>query len=140
MWRPSERIRFESSRGQMPTREEAERSLLFSPLSIGRLNVEQRTWVPVMVPWRATDDGFVSDAILAWYDRFAKGRPGAIVVEATGVRDVPSGPLLRISDNRFIPGLTRLADVVKRASGRRTRLFIQLIDFLRNRANSLNGS
>src|SRR5262245_16279441 len=29
------------------------------------------------------------------YSRFAEGRPGVIVVEATGIRDIPSGPLLR---------------------------------------------
>ena len=82
-------------------------SLLFSPLSAGRLQLADRTWVPAMVPWRATDDGFVTDDVLAWYERFAEGQPGAIVVEATGVRDIPSGPLLRIGDDRFIPGLAR---------------------------------
>ena len=71
----------------------------------GRLALEQRTWVPAMVPWRATEDGFVSDAVLAWYERFARGRPGAIVVEATGIRDVPSGPLLRIGHDRYLDGL-----------------------------------
>ncbi len=84
-----------------------------------------------MVPWRATDDGFVSDDVLDWYRRFAEGQPAALVVEATGIRDVPSGPLLRIGHDRFIPGLQQLAAVVREASGGRTRLFIQLIDFLR---------
>ena len=37
--------------------------------------------------------------------RFAEGRPGVIVVEATGIRDIPSGPLLRIGHDRYIPGL-----------------------------------
>ena len=83
-----------------------------------------------MVPWRATDEGFVTDDVVAWYRRFAEGQPGVIVVEATGVRDVPSGPLLRIGDDRFIPGLRRLVDAVRQASGGRTRLFIQIIDFL----------
>ncbi len=83
-----------------------------------------------MVPWRATDDGFVTDAVLAWYERFAQGQPAAIVVEATGVRDIPSGPLLRIGDDRFIPGLRQLVDIVRRASDGRTKLFIQIIDFL----------
>ena len=83
-----------------------------------------------MVPWRATDDGFVTADVLGWYERFAKGQPGAIVVEATGVRDIPSGPLLRIGDDRFIPGLTTLVETVRRASGGRTKLFIQIIDFL----------
>jgi 2,4-dienoyl-CoA reductase-like NADH-dependent reductase (Old Yellow Enzyme family) len=130
MWRPPERIRYTSAAGRVPSRENAERSRLFSPLTEGRLSVEQRTWVPAMVPWRATEDGFVSDAVVAWYERFARGRPGAIVVEATGIRDVPSGPLLRIGHDRYIDGLRRLVDVVRRASGGGTRLFIQIIDFL----------
>jgi 2,4-dienoyl-CoA reductase-like NADH-dependent reductase (Old Yellow Enzyme family) len=86
-----------------------------------------------MVPWRATEDGFVTPEVLAWYERFARGQPGALVVEATGIRDIPSGPLLRIGDDRFLPGLAELVRTVRRASGGRTRLFIQLIDFLRIR-------
>ncbi|ARQ00601.1 NADH:flavin oxidoreductase [Pseudorhodoplanes sinuspersici] len=130
MWRPPERIQFEPKHGRIPTRAEAEGSRLFSPVTTGPVTLEQRTWVPAMVPWRATEDGFVTDAVVEWYARFAKGRPGAIVVEATGIRDVPSGPLMRIGDDRFIPGLKRLADAVREASDGQTRLFIQLIDFL----------
>ena len=130
MWRPPERIRYASQTGRIPSREEAERSRLFSPLEEGRLSLAQRTWVPAMVPWRATEDGFVSDAVVAWYERLARGRPGAIVVEATGIRDMPSGPLLRIGHDRYIEGLKRLVHAVRQASGRQTRLFIQIIDFL----------
>src|SRR4030095_2095115 len=64
------------------------------------------------------------------YRRFAQGRPGVLVVEATGVRDIPSGPLLRIGDDRFIPGLRQLVETVREASGGETLLFIQIIDFL----------
>lgn len=83
-----------------------------------------------MVPWRATADGEVTPEVLSWYGRFAEGRPAVIVVEATGIRDVPSGPLLRIGHDRFVPGLARLVEEVRARSGGRTRLFIQLIDFL----------
>ena len=113
-----------------PTAEEAAQSRWFSPISCGPLRLEQRTWVPAMVPWRASEEGLVTPEVIAWYERFAAGRPGALVVEATGVRDVPSGPLLRIGDERFVPGLTRLAAAVRAASGGHTRLLIQLIDFL----------
>ena len=113
-----------------PSAEQAAQSILFSPLTAGRLQLADRTWVPAMVPWRATEDGFVTPDVLQWYERFAAGQPGAIVVEATGVRDIPSGPLLRIGDDRFIPGLRDLVDVVRRASNGRTKLFIQIIDFL----------
>jgi 2,4-dienoyl-CoA reductase-like NADH-dependent reductase (Old Yellow Enzyme family) len=130
MWHPDPFVRHQLPDARWPSLEEAATSRLFSPLSVGRLQVADRTWVPAMVPWRATDDGFVTDDVVAWYRRFAQGQPGVIVVEATGVRDVPSGPLLRIGDDRFVPGLRRLVDAVREGSGGRTRLFIQIIDFL----------
>ncbi|MCZ6586496.1 MAG: NADH:flavin oxidoreductase [Alphaproteobacteria bacterium] len=130
MWRPPERIRWQPDPGIWPTTAEAASALLFSPVQVGPLTLAQRTWVPAMVPWRATDDGFVTPEVLGWYERFAHGRPGAIVVEATGIRDIPSGPLMRIGDDRFIAGLTELTETVRKASGGETRLFIQLLDFL----------
>ena len=130
MWHPPESIRHEIPLTRWPTRAEAERSMLFRPVRVGPVELETRTWVPAMVPWRATEDGFVTRENLDWYGRFAAGRPGALVVEATGVRDIPSGPLLRIGHDRFIPGLRELVETVKRQSDGHTRLFIQIIDFL----------
>jgi 2,4-dienoyl-CoA reductase-like NADH-dependent reductase (Old Yellow Enzyme family) len=133
MWHPDPFIKFAIPATDPPTAEAAADLLWFSPLHVGRLQLMDRTWVPAMVPWRATDDGFVTPEVLAWYKRFARGQPGALVVEATGIRDIPSGPLLRIGHDRFIPGLVELVKTVRRASGGRTRLFIQIIDFLRIR-------
>ncbi len=130
MYQPPQRIKHKPEAGKPPSAAEAEASRLFSPISYQNLHLEQRTWVPAMVPWRASEDGFVTDDILDWYERMARGRPGALVVEATGIRDIPSGPLLRMGDDRFIPGLRELADVVRRASGGHTQLYIQIIDFL----------
>ncbi len=114
-----------------PTREEAAAARWFSPIRLGaRLVAETRTWVPAMVPWRATDDGVVTPDVLDWYARFAEGQPGVLVVEATGIRDIPSGPLLRIGHDRFLPGLRTLVEVVRERSRGHTRLLIQLIDFL----------
>jgi dimethylglycine catabolism A len=130
VWRPPQRIRYAASAGRVPSAAEAAASRLFSPIDIGPVALAQRTWVPAMVPWRATEEGYVTDEVVEWYERFARGMPGAIVVEATGIRDVPSGPLLRIGHDRFLPGLVRLVETVRRASEGRTRLLIQLIDFL----------
>ena len=130
MWKPPERIKHTTRPDPWPSADDAARAKLFSPLTYRALNLTSRTWVPAMVPWRATDDGHVTQDNIDWYARFAKGRPGAIVVEATGIRDVPSGPLLRIGHDRYIDGLARIADAVRAASGGQTRLFIQLIDFL----------
>lgn len=114
-----------------PTAEQAAAAKLFSPLPLGRARVARaRTWVPAMVPWRATEGGDVTGELLDWYARLAAGRPAVLVVEATGIRDVPSGPLLRIGDDRFVGGLARLVEAVREASGGETLLFIQLIDFL----------
>src|SRR4051812_38909472 len=130
MWHPKPVIRHSIPEARWPTAEEAGRSLLFQPVRVGRVELGSRTWVPAMVPWRATEDGLVTRENLEWYGRFAAGRPGALVVEATGIRDVPSGPLLRIGHDRFLPGLSELVETVRRESGGRTRLFIQIIDFL----------
>ena len=129
-WRPPERIKYAPLQAPWPTSFEAGQSQLFQPIMVGSLRLAARTWVPAMVPWRASEEGHVTPSVLAWYERFARGRPAALVVEATGVRDVASGPLLRISDDRFLPGLERLTECVRRASNGETKLFIQIIDFL----------
>jgi 2,4-dienoyl-CoA reductase-like NADH-dependent reductase (Old Yellow Enzyme family) len=130
MWHPPERLKHDLPTAAWPTAEEAAAARLFQPIALGPRTAATRTWVPAMVPWRATADGLVTGDVIAWYRRFAEGRPGVIVVEATGIRDVPSGPLLRIGDDRFVPGLTELVDAVREASGGRTLVLIQLIDFL----------
>jgi dimethylglycine catabolism A len=130
MWQPPERIKHDRPEPSWPTADEARGALLFQPLAIGPRMARTRTWIPAMVPWRATEDGFVTPDVIDWYRRFAEGRPGVLVVEATGIRDIPSGPLLRIGHDRFVEGLARLVQTVREASGGETLVFIQLIDFL----------
>ena len=130
MWKPPERIKHQLPETRWPSLEEAAAAALFQPIRVGSLELAERTWIPAMVPWRATEEGHVTPEVLAWYERFARGQPGALVVEATGIRDIPSGPLLRIGHDRFLPGLRQLVDIVKQASGGQTRLLIQIIDFL----------
>lgn len=130
MWKPPQRIAYDPRPGRWPDAGEAARALLFRPYRQGRLDLGSRTWVPAMVPWRSDEAGEATEDVVAWYRRFAQGRPGALVVEATGIRDVPSGPLLRIDAERCVPGLRRLVEAVRAASGGQTRLYIQLIDFL----------
>ncbi len=130
MWQPPERIKHELPDAAWPSKDRASAARLFQPQRLGPRTAKTRTWVPAMVPWRATDDGFVTNDVIDWYRRFADGKPGVIVVEATGIRDVPSGPLLRIGADRFIEGLAKLTAAVKEASAGETLIFIQLIDFL----------
>ena len=130
MWKFKHPIKHPIPATRWPTAAEASGSLLYQPIEIGPIKAASRTWVPAMVPWRATADGFVTQDNLDWYRRFAEGRPGVLVVEATGVRDIPSGPLLRIGHDRFLPGLKQLVETVRQASDGQTKLLIQIIDFL----------
>jgi 2,4-dienoyl-CoA reductase-like NADH-dependent reductase (Old Yellow Enzyme family) len=134
MWTPPQRIRHPLPEEELPPPAEMANARLFQPITLASgLSLRERTWVPAMVPWRATEDGLVTREVLDWYGRFADGEPGAIVVEATGIRDVPSGPLLRVGHDRFVPGLSQLAATVRQRSGGRTRLLLKIIDFLRIR-------
>jgi 2,4-dienoyl-CoA reductase-like NADH-dependent reductase (Old Yellow Enzyme family) len=63
------------------------------------------------------------------YLRYALGGAGMIVLEATGIRDVASGPLLRLSDERFVPGMRALRDEMRAVSS--SVVIPQIIDFLK---------
>ncbi|MBS1119441.1 MAG: NADH:flavin oxidoreductase/NADH oxidase [Deltaproteobacteria bacterium] len=130
MWQPPERIKHVLPEPSWPSAEAASQARLFQPIPLGPRTARTRTWIPAMVPWRATEEGFVTPDAIDWYRRFAEGRPGVLVVEATGIRDIPSGPLLRIGHDRFVEGLAKLVAAVHEASAGETLVFIQLIDFL----------
>jgi len=91
--------------------------------------LRNRIWLPAMVTWRGSEDGFVTGSIREIYLRYAQGGAGMIVLEATGVRDVASGPLLRLSHDRFIPGLAALVREMKAVSD--ALVVPQIIDFLK---------
>lgn len=83
-------------------------ALLFEPIQVGTFTAANRCWLPAMVTWLGTEDGSVTDDVVKRYVRYARGGVGTIVLEAMGIRDVASGPLLRISHDRFVPGLRDL--------------------------------
>lgn len=107
------------------------RALLFQPHPIGKggQSLPNRIWLPAMVTWRGTEDGFVTESVREIYLRYARGGAGMIVLEATGVRDVASGPLLRLSHDRFVPGLRSLREQMRTAGA--GLVIPQLIDFLK---------
>jgi 2,4-dienoyl-CoA reductase-like NADH-dependent reductase (Old Yellow Enzyme family) len=102
---------------------------LFEPLSLGPVTLASRVVLPAMVTRLSGEDGHVNQDILSRYARFAVGEPGLIVVEAMGISQAKSGPLLRISDDQFLPGLERLAACVHKTAG--VRVVPQIIHFLK---------
>lgn len=93
---------------------------LFSPFRIRKMELANRVVMPPMGTSLASPDATVSEALLAYMKRQAKGGAGLIITEITAVH--PSGIVwesqLGAYDDRFIPGLKKLADVVHEAAGK----------------------
>lgn len=104
-------------------------SALFTPLSIRNMTLPNRLVLPAMVTRLSGEDGLVNDDIRARYVRFAEGEVGLIVVEAMAVHASKSGPLLRISSDEFVPGLTDLAKRCHEAGP--SKIVPQIIHFLK---------
>lgn len=88
-----------------------------------------RLWLPAMVTWRSNEDGVVTPSVRDIYLRYALGGVGMIVLEAMGIRDVASGPLMRIGHDRYIPDLQAL--VAEMHALGHSLVMPQLIDFLK---------
>lgn len=88
---------------------------LFEPFYIAKTLVPNRIVMPPMVVGYADPHGEVTEQLLAYYEARARGGVGLIIVEASYVRE--DGKLvegeLGIYDDSLIPGLARLADIIK---------------------------
>jgi 2,4-dienoyl-CoA reductase-like NADH-dependent reductase (Old Yellow Enzyme family)/thioredoxin reductase len=93
---------------------------LFSPIRIKSLELVNRVVMPPMGTNLGNPDGTVSEANLAYIMRRAKGGAGLIITEISSVH--PSGSAigneLGSYDDRFIPGLKKIADAVHAAGAR----------------------
>ncbi len=102
---------------------------LFEPLNVKGMVLPNRIMVPAMVTRLSGEDGFVNEPITDRYVRYAQGGVGLIVVEAMAVHHAKSGPLLRISDDAYVPGL---ADLVRRIHDTSdSKVVPQIIHFLK---------
>jgi len=104
-------------------------SPLFEPFVVRNVTLPNRLVLPAMVTRLAGEDGHVNDDIRARYTRFARGGVGLVVVEAMAVHQAKSGPLLRISDDTFLPGLADLRARVHAAGP--SKVVPQIIHFLK---------
>jgi 2,4-dienoyl-CoA reductase-like NADH-dependent reductase (Old Yellow Enzyme family) len=102
---------------------------LFEPLNIGGLIIANRIMVPAMVTRLSGEDGLVNQDIIDRYVRYAEGEVGLIVVEAMAVHHAKSGPLLRISDDQYVAGLSELVRRIHATSD--SKVVPQIIHFLK---------
>jgi 2,4-dienoyl-CoA reductase-like NADH-dependent reductase (Old Yellow Enzyme family)/NADPH-dependent 2,4-dienoyl-CoA reductase/sulfur reductase-like enzyme len=88
---------------------------LLQPLRIGPMEVKNRMGVTAMGVSLAEEDGSCGDRILAYHREQARGGVGLVTLGVTGVAFPIGGNQLRqiaISDDKYIPGLKRVADAV----------------------------
>ena len=93
---------------------------LLSPIKIKSLELANRVVMPPMGTNLGNPDGTVSEANLAYIMRRARGGAGLIITEISSVH--PSGSAigneLGSYDDRFIPGLKKIADAVHAAGSK----------------------
>ena len=102
---------------------------LFEPLNVAGMVIPNRVMVPAMVTRLSGEDGLVNQDIVDRYIRYAQGGAGLIVIEAMAVHHAKSGPLLRISDDRDVPGLGNLVRRIHDTSD--SKVVPQIIHFLK---------
>jgi 2,4-dienoyl-CoA reductase-like NADH-dependent reductase (Old Yellow Enzyme family)/1,2-phenylacetyl-CoA epoxidase catalytic subunit len=102
---------------------------LLEPFQLGPLTIPNRIVLPAMVTRLSGEDGLINQDITDRYLRFALGEVGLIVMEAMAVHTAKSGPLLRIGEDRFIPGLRELVKKVHDSSP--SKILPQIIHFLK---------
>ena len=98
---------------------------LFEPINIGLIKIRNRLVLPPMVMCYAGPNGEVTEQVIAHFERIARGGVGLIIVEASYIHSTGKGfeGEIAIDRDSLIPGLSRLADIVK-AYG--ARIAIQL--------------
>src|SRR3990172_2670926 len=87
---------------------------LLAPLKVRSMDIPNRMVMPPMGTALGNNDGTVSEANLAYMDRRAGSGAGLIITEITEVHPdgVAAPRCLGVWDDRFIPGLRKLAEVV----------------------------
>ena len=97
-----------------------ELSALLSPFTIKNMTIPNRAVLPPMGTGLSNPGGTVGDALLAYMKRQASGGVGLLISEITAVH--PSGLVSKhhvgAFDDKFLPGLKQLADVMHSGGGK----------------------
>lgn len=98
---------------------------LLSPIKIGSITIKNRFVESPLATYYGNEDGTVSDRLIAHYAAHAKGGYGWIGIGFTAVAVAGRASMRQIGvwDDKFIPGLTRLAAAIHDGGG---KTFLQL--------------
>ena len=89
---------------------------IFQPCNIGKMVLKNRLVMPPMGNNFGTDDGYVTDQLIDYYNERAIGGAGLIITEMVSI-DSPLGQRgshqLRIDEDSYIEGLSRLTQKIR---------------------------
>ena len=89
---------------------------LLEPFRIGHMELRNRIVLPPMETQYGGEDGYVTERVKNYYGARARGGAALIIVEATYIhlRGWAHANQLNISDDKFIPGMSKLVQVIHR--------------------------
>jgi 2,4-dienoyl-CoA reductase-like NADH-dependent reductase (Old Yellow Enzyme family) len=95
-------------------------NILLTPARIGSVEVKNRIVMPPMTTRTADDEGQVTDATIAYYMARVRGGVGLVTAEMASPERAGRHRRreLGIHDDRFLSGLARLADAIRRGGAR----------------------
>jgi 2,4-dienoyl-CoA reductase-like NADH-dependent reductase (Old Yellow Enzyme family) len=95
-------------------------NILLTPARIGSVEVPNRIVMPPMTTRTADEDGFITDASVAYYMARVRGGTGLITVEMASPEKAGRHRRREVGiyDDRFVPGLTRLVDEIHRGGAK----------------------
>lgn len=87
---------------------------LAKPLYLGKVKAKNRIWLSPLWTRTASTDGEAVDRVIEHYRTRAKGGAGLLTQEGTAVdgNHLWIEPQLRIDDDKYLPGLSRLVEAV----------------------------
>lgn len=100
-------------------------SVLFTPIRIGNLTLPGRFAKSATLETRCTDEGFVTDSMVEYYEQIARGGT-PLLITGNAYFDLygkAANGQLGIDRDEQVPGLRRLTDAVRRHGA---RIFLQI--------------
>ncbi len=94
---------------------------LLSPFNLGGMQLKNRIVMPAVSIGMASDEGYVTDQLLDYFEERARGGAGLIVVGYVVVefpRGLTGANRAAIDDDKFLSGLTSLAERIQRHGAR----------------------
>lgn len=113
------------------------RSILWSPIKIGEMELQNRLVVPPIVPNYSLENGYPSERTMAYYDEKAKGGWGLIILEATFVdKGGMSFNTLGLFEDAQIEPMSKLAKSIQKYG---TKVIPQLLHAGRQSTSEILG-